>query len=61
MTQKAIANTVSPQLRAAAHVLAACKILRAMKTPMAKKIVEEIEPYISEIVEIKRCVHRGSL
>jgi hypothetical protein len=58
--QKANGKDVSAQARAAAHVLAACQILREMRTPAAKTILEELEPYVYEISEIRRGSHGGS-
>lgn len=50
--QKANDKHVSAQARAAAHVMAACQILKEMHTPSAKKVIEELEPYSYEIATL---------
>jgi len=52
MTPKANGKDVSAQARAAAHVMAACQILREMHTPSAKRVIEELEPYSYEIATL---------
>lgn len=49
------------QARAAAHVKTACELLKALHTPAAKQVVEELEPYAAEISELKSRSYRRSL